>query len=690
MSAQARISHTTVGPLAGKFKEKVSKGITRAAKKWNLQLDENLDLSEHKFEGEGTTRLGNRPIEKNTAGNYEQMYRQLWRFLAMKGDYDSMLLLLSPPPVGVPAMNVHSVEEFLRFKRFQKDTKLRTYDDRKNVKDVLKKDMVCSGGWVAPKNADIYRAAINDIHVANNHVGEYLEACDMCRKLPESHQHKGCDHHKGNPQLRRKGNPTKHSIFTNSIVQRKKDSVEYEEQGSSQLLPSDVRLLRTHLLSTKCIVNLQMWVIIIVSIKLFLRHDEFHDIEMAHFLPELFHILEDRIESLVLKVFGKSDKRWIKLALFSDNEYPDLCPIRPLLVYMHLIGIKDGYLFPSEAELLDPPSDGVYKTFINYATFMSHLQTICDKVLPAREDLKIGCQTFRKTGYLFGVFGNAFGPDLSQSARHSSKSESTKYRKDAAELFQTHLRAPNPVNNVSDWFCIRVEGGGGNARLMSAYGGSKRVETAQLGSFFVVELLGITSTHAFAKDPVFLVRTALGYVGKENSTRQRYEELLNSLPTEIAHSLRSVVDNMLLERLRGILQNNQVATLVAALPAAASPASTTVPVSTSEAVSQSKKKRCLKSSKNDLEERHHIKDASNTEQKITKMKEMYDVRGNWDKPLSPGAKSFVTKHLVPAMRCLEVHFHWNITAFCEKYPDFNHTTFPTKCCNGKQSTCSPK
>jgi hypothetical protein len=118
-------------------------------------------------------------------------------------------------------------------------------------------------------------------------------------------------------------------------------------------------LLCQCLLCTKNIVDLQTWVIIISSATiLFLRHDEFHDIKMEQ-LKAFFQILEDRVNSLALAVFGKSDSRWLMRRLVADHMYPEFCLVRPLLVYSHLIGIKGGYLFPSAAELHNPPADGI-------------------------------------------------------------------------------------------------------------------------------------------------------------------------------------------------------------------------------------------------------------------------------------------------------------------------------------------
>jgi hypothetical protein len=150
--------------------------------------------------------------------------------------------------------------------------------------------MAVEGCWKAPKNADILRAGAHDLHAACNHVAEYQEPCDDCRARSKRNRHKGCSKHNDRPQLYRKGDPTSHIIFTNCRERLRKDDIAYEEKGSIQLvlLPSDLRLPSQRLLSSKSIVDLQTWVIIIDACVIFLRHDEFHDIEVKHFKDDLF------------------------------------------------------------------------------------------------------------------------------------------------------------------------------------------------------------------------------------------------------------------------------------------------------------------------------------------------------------------------------------------------------------------
>ena len=78
------------------------------------------------------------------------------------------------------------------------------------------------------------------------------------------------------------------------MKQQKKDGANHHEEGASQLLPSDLRDLRTKLINSQSIIELQTWMIIIVSVCLFLHHDEFHDVNVEQFDSNLFVIKDDR------------------------------------------------------------------------------------------------------------------------------------------------------------------------------------------------------------------------------------------------------------------------------------------------------------------------------------------------------------------------------------------------------------
>jgi hypothetical protein len=94
MSAQLRLCHTTAKDPPGiKYLQKVKRGITAAATKWDVNLDPKLEAQlssgKYKCEGQKSTRFGNRPIEESTKLNYENSFQQLWRFCVIKGDYEN-------------------------------------------------------------------------------------------------------------------------------------------------------------------------------------------------------------------------------------------------------------------------------------------------------------------------------------------------------------------------------------------------------------------------------------------------------------------------------------------------------------------------------------------------------------------------------------------------------------------------
>jgi hypothetical protein len=257
-------------------------------------------------------------------------------------------------------MKVETVESFLRFKRNDAGTPLKDTPDGITTKDVFQKGTCCEG--------------IVNLHVENDQIGACEEACEDCRKKRSGTRHKGCDEHEGCPILKRHGDPTKHKDFIN-CKSKAKDDPAHVEKGRSQPLVSDIRLITRHQLP-RGVVGLQTACIVLIAVKLFLRHDEFHDIKLEEFLPDLFEIKDGNISALATEVCGKADKRWVSLKLWANDEWPDIDPVLHLLVHLKLAGIKSGCLFPSAKELEAKPADGAYKTAVSHSTFMFQLKNI--------------------------------------------------------------------------------------------------------------------------------------------------------------------------------------------------------------------------------------------------------------------------------------------------------------------------
>ena len=66
----------------------------------------------------------------------------------------------------------------------------------------------------------------------------------------------------------------------------------------------------------------------------------FPQVELDHFILELVDYYNSgEVERLCVKVKGKSDKEWVTLLIWSDNENPEFCLVRHLLVYLKSTGI---------------------------------------------------------------------------------------------------------------------------------------------------------------------------------------------------------------------------------------------------------------------------------------------------------------------------------------------------------------
>ena len=230
----------------------------------------------------------------------ETMYKHLWNFIMMYGDYDSLLILLSPPPNNVISMTAKSIELFLLYNHQKAGTPLLDPSTQEPVKDIFGKPFVCDGTWRAPDSNKIFNAAIASLHTANNQKDVYCEAYKDYLAIHENDWYKWCVHHSGCPLTQRSGDPTSATEYANSKAEVQKKDANYEKKGSSQLIPADLCFLQNTLLSSDTIFNLQLWVIIIISCRLLLHHDEFHDLSDGNFVSSLFAIFPGGIEHLGL------------------------------------------------------------------------------------------------------------------------------------------------------------------------------------------------------------------------------------------------------------------------------------------------------------------------------------------------------------------------------------------------------
>ncbi len=128
---------------------------------------------------------------------------------------------------------------------------------------------------------------------------------------------------------------------------------------------------------------------------------------------------------------GKNDVESVVLFLWPDDELPELCPVRRLLAWFHISGIKEGYFFPSlESLQMVRDSDGLSETQIGWDMYQHRFTTVTDVIL-GNHERKFGSHTNRKTGYLLAVWGGGGDIEIMEGARHKTLANAKKYRQDA-------------------------------------------------------------------------------------------------------------------------------------------------------------------------------------------------------------------------------------------------------------------
>jgi hypothetical protein len=187
-------------------------------------------------------------------------------------------------------------------------------------------------------------------------------------------------------------------------------------------------------------------VMIMVAICLFFHFDDLDSMTIEHFIPKQFVFdPAGNVIGICMEVFGKADTDWVTLTLWTDDECPEFIPVCLLLVYMHLTKIQGGLLFPSELELLKPPLHGVLVTQISYGVLQDCMTQLIKDVLGLSGlSAKVGLHLLQKSGYLFGIWGDAEVATLAKSARHKCIDNANVYGWDAAYLKTiSHLQLNN-------------------------------------------------------------------------------------------------------------------------------------------------------------------------------------------------------------------------------------------------------
>jgi hypothetical protein len=210
--------------------------------------------------------IGSSALAVLSKRDYVKHYRGLRLFCCYIGDYESLLMLQdNAPRPFCPSISASTISEFIRWKRTASGKPFLNRN-REPIMDVLGRPMFCNGGWNDPRNVLQFNSAVIALHSSHNQRGQYLERCIECVNLERSGSgHLGCQFHRGNPCIWRKGCPVDSGDVENAVKQSSKDGETYEPNGDSPLSPFELIQIRNYLISSNTIENFQLWVLMLIS-----------------------------------------------------------------------------------------------------------------------------------------------------------------------------------------------------------------------------------------------------------------------------------------------------------------------------------------------------------------------------------------------------------------------------------------
>jgi len=176
--------------------------------------------------------------------------------------------------------------------------------------------------------------------------------------------------------------------------------------------------------------------------------------------------------------------------------------IRHLFAFLYAINWKGGFLFPSRAEINDPPADGIYKTMIGEDELLAALTFIFVTVLKRMD--KLGSHTGRKSGYLWGKIRGAIGAeDLMMAADHDSLKVAERYLRDASSIMQVNMVFQDPKQKLGQWRSPHCSGDETAARS-AAPGAKWQKPLTELIVGFIEQCVGILPTDPRRRHPKYL------------------------------------------------------------------------------------------------------------------------------------------------------------------------------------------
>jgi hypothetical protein len=404
--------------------------------------------------------------------NMDKWLGMLWNFLAIIGDYESMLILLIAPPLNCPSVSFASLQGFVLHKFNQPlEPLFYNWDQGGGVfLDRLQRTILSEGNVSNWNSIPTLFAALNYIHQAKAKCGglpDYSPACVACyneyyrQSAPQSpsvSQYLPCHEHTDGPCLYcNRGNPyyksNKLLINLTKYLKAETKRRQYLAKSKDGLLRSDFLDIHSYVKSCHYkLWDLANYTMCLGGVYYAGRFDSYSEVQLEDFskVNQHFSIRNNRIEHIAQQVFGKSDNIWHTYLLKFHDHCPQLCYLRHLLVFVHCLnfGGRPGRtrLFPDKASLIammsstSPSGDA----FTGDASYLEGLAWLKQRV---RENLTnpildVGMHSLRVTFYLWAVLCDTPRATTKRNARHKSEDMVDKYEANAQNVRLALLKHP--------------------------------------------------------------------------------------------------------------------------------------------------------------------------------------------------------------------------------------------------------
>ena len=407
------------------------------------------------------------------------------------------------------------------------------------------------------------------------------------------------------------------------------------------------------------------------------------------------------------QVFGKNRQAMVYRWLWIDDECPELCVVRHLLIFIYLCAKTgqmnaDSYLFPPWRELKEAAGrtrERDIKGHVSKSTFGAYFKRLIAQAIPTRAaTLKTGLHMFRKTGYLFAIWGDGEWAAIKEDARHKNDEDAMKYAGDAystkhlGTIFQDD---DNKVKKYEPSLCqnpdtARIDVRGSNACGLDMVSlANEYVESLEVPPMYSTDLKELLNHAIRAKDEChssLLYNKISSEIPRQQA--QKLADFRNRMQAEFRASNREL--HMQIHQLQQQLQQHSQSDEPVRQPGSnkrrrSNDNASLPPEQEQHATTPPNKRRKKAVGSNDLPGRGDVAKCKTAKEKLLKIQTLNESIPETISELTGAAQGFVNGTIRPILRCLRNHHGGDEEAFCDYWESrggLATKNFSTKKCCG--------